>query len=205
MPTPLYDVSNGDVIDHIDIDQVIDEMKGTSQAAAGVTMMPPGAIIDFAGSSAPAGWHLADGSAISRSTYARLFAVIGTTYGAGDGSTTFNVPDMRGLFALGAGSGYALDAIGGETTHALTEPEGPYHTHGASVGDAGSGSPHGWGAFQPGSPGAYPGLYGDGSHPPYFYKLVLLGIPTVTVAPTGGGVPHNNMPPYRALNKIIRL
>jgi microcystin-dependent protein len=66
--------------------------------------IPAGTISMFAGSSAPTGYILCDGSAVSRTTYAALFALIGTTYGSGDGSTTFNVPDMRGVFVRGVGS-----------------------------------------------------------------------------------------------------
>ena len=63
--------------------------------------VPTGAIIHTAGSSAPTGYLKANGDAVSRSTYSVLFAVIGTTYGAGNGSTTFNVPDLRGEFVRG--------------------------------------------------------------------------------------------------------
>jgi microcystin-dependent protein len=56
-------------------------------------------MVDFAGTSAPAGWLMCDGAAISRAVYASLFASVGTSYGAGDGSTTFNLPDFRGRFA----------------------------------------------------------------------------------------------------------
>lgn len=66
--------------------------------------LPSGSITMFAGSSAPAGWMLTDGTAVSRTTYAALFAAIGTTYGSGDGSTTFNLPDTRGIFVRGAGT-----------------------------------------------------------------------------------------------------
>lgn len=72
--------------------------------SAGGASVPSGSVFPFAGTSAPTGYLVADGSAISRSTYADLFAVIGTTYGAGDGSTTFNLPDLRGIFVRGAGS-----------------------------------------------------------------------------------------------------
>jgi len=63
--------------------------------------MPTGAVLSHAGSSAPTGWLLCYGQAVSRTTYAALFAVIGTTYGVGDGSTTFNVPDLRGRAVAG--------------------------------------------------------------------------------------------------------
>lgn len=62
---------------------------------------PAGSIMAFAASSAPTGWLICDGSAVSRTTYATLFGVVGTTWGAGDGSTTFNVPDLRGQFLRG--------------------------------------------------------------------------------------------------------
>lgn len=62
-----------------------------------------GMIVAYAGSAAPTGWLLCDGTAVSRSTYAQLFSLISTTYGAGDGSTTFNVPDLRSSMPMGAG------------------------------------------------------------------------------------------------------
>jgi microcystin-dependent protein len=65
---------------------------------------PSGEITMWPTNTAPAGWQLCDGSAISRTTYATLFAVIGTTFGVGDGSTTFNVPNHSGIFVRGAGS-----------------------------------------------------------------------------------------------------
>lgn len=77
--------------------------------ASGTTaVLPAGLVLPFAGSSIPSGWVDCDGSAISRSTYALLFTAIGTTYGVGDGSTTFNVPDLRDRVAIGAGGNTAL-------------------------------------------------------------------------------------------------
>jgi microcystin-dependent protein len=76
-----------------------------------------GTIHMFAGATAPDGTLLCDGSAVSRTTYADLFNVIGTKYGAGDGSTTFNVPDLRGKFPMGANSTYQLSSTGGSATH----------------------------------------------------------------------------------------
>ena len=64
-------------------------------------VLPPGSLMAYAASSAPTGWLLCDGSAVSRTTYATLYAVIGTTWGAGDTTTTFNVPDLRGQFVRG--------------------------------------------------------------------------------------------------------
>lgn len=71
----------------------------------GSSIPPSGIISMYGGSAAPTAWLLCDGSAVSRSTYASLFSAIGSAYGAGDGSTTFNVPDLRSRAALGAGSG----------------------------------------------------------------------------------------------------
>ena len=65
---------------------------------------PPGTVLDYVGKAAPAGYLLCDGSAVSRGVYARLFAAMGTAFGAGDGSTTFNLPDFRGPRARGGGS-----------------------------------------------------------------------------------------------------
>lgn len=74
---------------------------------------PPGTIIDFAGPTPPGGFLLCDGSAISRTMYANLFNAIGTTWGSGDGSTTFNLPDLRGIFRRGAGSHGTLQKANG--------------------------------------------------------------------------------------------
>ena len=84
----------------------VDKQTGNTSLVAGGTLYadaPIGAILAFGGSSAPAGWLLCQGQAISRTTYAALFAVIGTAFGAGDGSTTFNVPDLRESTIKGAG------------------------------------------------------------------------------------------------------
>jgi microcystin-dependent protein len=75
----------------------------------GIVTSPAGTVIQFAGSSAPAGYLKANGNAVSRTAYAALFAAIGTTYGAGDGSTTFNLPDLRGEFVRGLDDGRGVD------------------------------------------------------------------------------------------------
>lgn len=90
---------------------------------------PAGIVMPFAGSTAPEGWLLCDGSAVSRSTYADLFAAIGTTYGSGDGSGTFNLPDLSGRVVIGVSQSHALGSTGGEATHVLTSSELPVHVH----------------------------------------------------------------------------
>lgn len=94
-----------------------------------VEQTPAGVVTMFAGSSAPGGYILGDGAAVSRTTYSSLFAAIGTTYGSGDGSTTFNLPDCRQRFLLGkaaSGTGSTLGSTGGAIDHTHT---GPSHTH----------------------------------------------------------------------------
>lgn len=108
-----------------------------------------GAVLDFAGTTAPEGWLLCYGQAVSRETYANLFAIIGTTFGAGNGSTTFNLPDCRGRVGAGkddmggtaasrlttAGAsinGATLGASGGAQTHALTAAQNAQHSHGVT-------------------------------------------------------------------------
>ena len=90
---------------------------------------PAGIIMPFAGTTAPEGYLMCDGSAVSRTTYATLFGVIGTTFGAGDGSTTFNVPDISGRVPLGVSSTHLLGSTGGSETVTLTEQELPAHVH----------------------------------------------------------------------------
>lgn len=92
-------------------------------------LVPTGAVMPFAGAAAPEGWLLCYGQPVSRSTYADLFAAIGTTYGAGDGSTTFNVPDLRGRAVFGK------DDMGGAAASRITA--GVSGINGASLGAAG--------------------------------------------------------------------
>ena len=83
----------------------------------------------FAGTVAPENYLFCDGSAVSRTTFATLFGVIGTTFGAGDGSSTFNLPDLSGRVPLGVSQSHALGTTGGSETVTLTESELPAHVH----------------------------------------------------------------------------
>lgn len=91
---------------------------------------PAGAIIAFGATSAPSGWLPCDGSAVSRTTYARLFAAIGTTWGSGDGSATFNVPDLRGYFLRGSGTNG--DGSSGPSLGVKQSDDFKSHTHTAT-------------------------------------------------------------------------
>lgn len=94
-----------------------------------------GMVAAFAMSWAPAGWLKCNGAAVSRTTYARLFAVFGTYYGAGDGSTTFNLPEMRGMFPRGWDDGRGLDP--GRVFGSHQSNQNRWHGHGASTAAAG--------------------------------------------------------------------
>jgi hypothetical protein len=92
-----------------------------------VVLVPAGAVMPFAMNSAPTGWLAADGSNVNRTTYAALFSAISTTYGAGDGSTTFALPDLRGYFVRGSGTNSDSTAAG--TFGAKQADELKSHSH----------------------------------------------------------------------------
>jgi microcystin-dependent protein len=161
-------------------------------------VQPIGAIIDYAGSSAPTGWLLCYGQAVSRSTYAALFAAISTTFGVGDGSTTFNLPDCRGRVAAGkddmGGSsanrltnqsgglnGDTLGAAGGSETHTLTTAELAAHTHQTNPATVGI-------SYQSGASSAISGV---------------VPLTAAATTSTGGDTAHNNVQPTIIFNKII--
>lgn len=88
-----------------------------------------GKIIGFAGSTVPAGFLVCDGSAVSRTAYASLYSVIGDSFGAGDGETTFNVPNLMDKVVVGVSSGHSFASSGGENNHVLDDTEIPTHLH----------------------------------------------------------------------------
>lgn len=151
--------------------------------------LPIGSMIPFGSQeNIPSNWKICDGSAISRETYAELFNIIGTSYGAGDGSTTFNLPDKRGRISVGLDSSQTefntIGKKGGENKHTLTPSELPSHSH-TVKGTVGSG-------------GYAEGVsFGNSSNPPYTN--------TVGMAGGGGNQPHNNLQPYEVDVWIIKV
>lgn len=146
--------------------------------------LPPGSVILFGGSTIPAGWLECDGSAVSRTTYADLFSVIGTTWGSGNGSSTFNVPDLRGRAPIGAGQGSGLTSrtlggTGGAETHTLTTNEMPAHTHSAGTVVTNTTSTGGGNRLS--------GTADDHA-----------------TTSAGGGAAHNNMMPYAVTKFLIK-
>lgn len=119
----------------VDNKAVTPETLSTSAAFIGLAV-PTGAVISFAGISAPATYLICDGSAVSRTTYADLFAIIGTTYGAGDGSTTFNLPDLRGEFVRGFDNSRGVDS--GRAFGSFQDDELRQHRHDIVTGEPGN-------------------------------------------------------------------
>jgi microcystin-dependent protein len=119
----------------------------------GLTGSPAGIIAPFAGTSAPSGWLACQGQAISRSTYATLFTAIGTTWGSGDGSTTFNLPDLRGVFLRGTGTNATGSSSGAVGPSVGAYAADTYLNHSHAVTDPG----HSHSVESFGSPGLSPG------------------------------------------------
>lgn len=119
----------------------------------GLTGSPAGIIAPFAGTSAPSGWLACQGQAISRSTYATLFTAIGTTWGSGDGSTTFNLPDLRGMFLRGTGTNATGSSSGAVGPSVGTYAADTYLNHSHTATDSG----HSHSTFGAGFPGLSPG------------------------------------------------
>jgi microcystin-dependent protein len=158
--------------------------------------VPVGTIVLYAGATAPPGWMLCDGtvSSISRTAYAALFKVIGTTYGVGDGSTTFGLPNLRDRMPVGKGSGSGTDTLGeqgGELSHSLVLAEMPSHRHASEGGGY---------FFQTGA-GDNAGLVAPSNG---YNKALNTDYAGGAFAGSDGNA-HNNMPPYTTLNFIIKV
>lgn len=120
--------------DSVDIPRDI----GALAAAIDPRLVPSGLIAPFAGETAPAGWLMCDGTAVSRTGYSTLYAVIGTRYGAGDGSTTFNLPNLKGRVPVGFDLGQTEFDTLGETGGSKSGVSAHGHTLSLSITSAGS-------------------------------------------------------------------
>lgn len=148
-----------------------------------------GLVNAFAGTTAPGGWLLCDGAEVSRTTYSALFTVIGTAYGAGNGTSTFNLPNLKGRVPVGRDAAQTefdvLGETGGAKAHTLTVAEIPSHVHDQYVT-----------AATGGGTGIRKDYVGDGTSQAYPQGITTGG--------TGGGGAHNNLQPYVVTNYIIK-
>jgi microcystin-dependent protein len=186
-------------------------------AVTSLSILPPGMLLDYAGGSAPMGYLLCDGSAVSRTTYSALYAALGgaaSAWGQGNGTTTFNVPDLRRKTTIGSGgtavSGPAntVGATGGAETHTLSTAELAAHNHVINISDPG----HKHTVLLAVTPGVTSTTLGtnrgDGNNNNGFMETnggnpLGTGI-TATSNNNGSGTAHNNMPPSVVVTKIIK-
>jgi microcystin-dependent protein len=192
-------------------------IAGGAPAYADLNVVPLGGMLPFGGSTAPYHYLLCDGAAVSRTNFSGLFTVIGTTYGVGNGTTTFNVPNLQDRIAVGKGVLAGSDVLGetgGAASVALATANMPAHSHGGGTGATTVDHQHlrGYNPVPAGT-GTAVNLYG-----PTF--TVVSGAPQGgdnginggagvtshghTIAAEGSGTAHENMPPYITLNYIIR-
>jgi microcystin-dependent protein len=161
-------------------------------------LVPTGAVIAYGSSNAPNGWLSCLGQEVYRGDYPDLFAVIGTTYGAGNGTTTFRLPNLAGRVVVGQGSGAdltprSMGATGGVETHALNINEMPSHTHTSNaVGNT-------VGLITANGQNTAVGVDASAVEPNLYAAPAALSIDSA-----GSGAAHNNMQPFAVLNYIIK-
>jgi microcystin-dependent protein len=161
-----------------------------------------GEIRVFATNFAPAGWALCDGSILPIKQNTALFSLLGTSYG-GDGSTTFALPNLRGVFPLGQGAGLGLTTrtigeTGGEASVTLVNSQLPSHTHTVNAASVSGAPGPGGNNF-----GSIEGRGKAGAYAPYGSSHVAMSLSAVSIA--GANQPHENRPPFLVLNFCIAL
>ncbi|NBS68273.1 tail fiber protein [bacterium] len=169
--------------------------NGSAWVSSTPTYVPTGGMMMWGTASAPTGYLLCNGSAVSRSTYSALFAVIGTSYGSGDGSTTFNLPDFRDRFPVGAGTTYSANSTGGSKDAIVVS-----HTHTATVSDPGHVHLIG---FQSIDAGPNYGSTASGNTAGSQTQSAFTGV-TVSNSTTGSSGTNANLPPYLGVYFIIK-
>lgn len=204
-PAGIYYADTSTTMSIADITAAMADSIGDIIDQVVTNAIPPGIIAESAMETAPAGWLLCRGQAVSRTDYPALFAAIGTTYGAGNGSTTFNLPDVQGRVTVGksvSGTFAAMNNKGGAETHTLTTDQMPSHSH----SDAG----HSHGMQYSNNTGGGTRFVGGMNNTIQSYQTGLdyNGIMTqsgfASLQPTGGGQAHNNLQPYIVVNYIIK-
>jgi microcystin-dependent protein len=148
----------------------------------------------FAGNFAPQGWAFCDGQLLSIADNDVLFALVGTLYG-GDGQNTFALPDLRGRVPVHQASGYTIGQQGGSESVALAASQMPRHTHAMMASTLAASTAHGPAEVLGSSPTM--NLYGTGAP--------NMAMDPNAITPAGGNQPHDNMPPFVAMNYIIAL
>jgi microcystin-dependent protein len=158
----------------------------------------------WATATAPSGYLLCNGTAVSRTTYSALFAILSTTFGTGDGSTTFNLPDFRDRMPIGAGTTYAANSSGGTADAVIVS-----HNHSASVTDPGHFHTTTFANVNDfnNGPANLKGGEGNGDDQSGTFTIdtnsKTTGI-SVSVGATGVSGTGQNLPPYRGIYFIIK-
>jgi microcystin-dependent protein len=166
--------------------------------------IPAGVVTAWAGDTTktatiPGGWLPCDGRSVSRQTYAALFRVIGVAYGQGNGVSSFRLPDLRDRFPMGASATNARGFAGGEVAHTLTVNEMPVHSH--TIQDPG----HNHAAFINFNTGTHSSLtWAGGTFNDPDLNPIGNAQTGITIDNAGGGLSHNNIPPYQTLNFLIK-
>lgn len=190
----------------------------TTVTARLASMAPVGSIVMFGGLAAPAGWFLCAGQAVSRSLYPELFALFGTTYGVGDGSTTFNLPDLRSRFPVGKGTAGFSDALGEaggskdavvvSHNHSQNAHNHSQNAHDHSIFPTRSTADQGGGDANLYSQTNNPGISGYGPNNAYAQSIggTAATNNAATASNNAAGVSgaDANLPPYITLNFIVR-